>query len=194
MTSILVVCTGNICRSPMAEGFLRAALATRLGDDAPLVSSAGTMGLEGYGATPEGIEAAGELGADISDHVARRLTVPMAEAAALILCMASDHRALVTGASPALSGRTFTLKELVRLLETLPAARAVDLDARLGAAEGARRAGAVPPSSDDDIADPLGQPFEAYRAIAWELDTWIDRLVAGLYGGAGSSEAALGGI
>ncbi len=40
----------------------------------------------------------------------------------------------------------------------------------------------MPPSRDDDIADPLGQPLEAYRAIAWEIETWNDRLVNGLFG------------
>ncbi len=193
MTSILVVCTGNICRSPMAEGLLRAALGARLAADAPEVSSAGTMGLEGSGATPEGIEAASELGVDIHEHVARRLTAPMVAAADLLLCMASDHRVRVSEASPALSPRTFTLKELVRLLEALPPPEGARLPERLVAADAARSAGVVAASNDDDVADPLGQPLEAYRAIAWELETWIERLVAGLYGPAVSAEAVAGG-
>ena len=52
MTSILVVCTGNICRSPIAEGFLRAALARRRGADPPQVRSARPPGWEGSGAQP----------------------------------------------------------------------------------------------------------------------------------------------
>ena len=40
----------------------------------------------------------------------------------------------------------------------------------------------MPPSRDDDIADPLGQPLEAYRSIAWEIETWNERLVTGLFG------------
>ena len=192
MTSILVVCTGNICRSPMAEGLLRVALDRRLGERAPSVSSAGTMGLGGYAASPEGVEAARELGADIEGHVARRLSTPMAEEADLLLCMASEHREIVASASPALAARAFTLKELVRLLETLPESQGDPLEVRLSAADAARRAGAVPPSQDDDIADPLGQPLAAYRAIAWELETWIERAILGLYGSATSAEAAVG--
>ncbi|MGZ8625275.1 MAG: arsenate reductase/protein-tyrosine-phosphatase family protein, partial [Actinomycetota bacterium] len=47
MASILVVCTGNVCRSPVAEGLLRAALERRFGERAPVVASAGTAGWEG---------------------------------------------------------------------------------------------------------------------------------------------------
>ena len=92
MTSILVICTGNICRSPISEGLLRDALERRFGAAAPGVSSAGTSGLEGSGAMPESVQAASELGIDIAGHVARRLTPAMASEADLLLCMASDHR------------------------------------------------------------------------------------------------------
>ena len=88
--------------------------------------------------------------------------------------------------APDLDERAFTLKELVRLLETLPppaaGAGAGSLPDRIAAAELARENRAVPPSRDDDIADPLGQPLEAYRSIAWEIETWNDRLVTGLFG------------
>ena len=70
MTSILVVCTGNICRSPIAEGLLRDALAARFGAEAPSVSSAGMWGVEGSSATPEAVAAAVESGADIQTHPA----------------------------------------------------------------------------------------------------------------------------
>ena len=43
---------------------------------------------------------------------------------------------------------------------------------------------------DDDIADPLGQPLEAYRAIAWEIETWNDRLVTGLFGAIADDDVA----
>ena len=183
MTSILVICTGNICRSPISEGLLRNALQRRFGPAAPDVSSAGTSGLEGSGAMPESVLAASELGIDIAGHIARRLTPAMASDADLLLCMARDHRDTF---APPLDARAFTLKELVRLLETLPppasGAGAGSLPDRIAAAELARKNRAVPPSRDDDIADPLGQPLEAYRSIAWEIETWNDRLVTGLFG------------
>jgi protein-tyrosine phosphatase len=192
MTSILVVCTGNICRSPMAEGLLRAAVRRRLGDRAPEVSSAGTAGWEGSPAMPESIEAASELGVDIEDHRGRKLTIEMARAADLLLCMATEHRKAIASAAPELAGRAFTLKELVRLLEVLPAPAGSVAEAfvpRIVEADAARRAAAVPPSRDDDIADPLGQPPEAYRAIAWELGEWTERLIDGLYGPAADVDA-----
>jgi protein-tyrosine phosphatase len=77
MASILIVCTGNVCRSPIAEAALRAALTERFGNRAPAVSSAGTAGWEGSGAVGGSVEAAAERGHDIGDHVARMLTPAM---------------------------------------------------------------------------------------------------------------------
>lgn len=195
MTSILVICTGNICRSPIAEGLLRDALRRRFAERAPEVSSAGTSGLEGSGAMPESVQAAEELGVDIGGHVARRLTATIAEGADLHLCMASEHRDMLAAGSDG-DDRAFTLKELVRLSETLPVpppdAGPESMSERIAAANLARRRGAVPASRDDDVADPLGQPLEAYRAIAWELETWIERLVNGLFGAAAEVDAAQG--
>jgi protein-tyrosine phosphatase len=185
MTSILVVCTGNICRSPIAEGLLRNALQRRFGDAAPEVSSAGTSGLEGSNAMPESVQAVYELGVDISGHRGRRLTAGMADRSDLLLCMASNHSDVLTFEFD-LGPRAFTLKELVRLLESLPApdpGRSPEgLAERLAAAQAARVHHDTPASRDNDIADPLGQPMEAYRAIAWEIETWTDRLVDGLFG------------
>jgi protein-tyrosine phosphatase len=191
MTSILVICTGNICRSPIAEGLLRDALRRRFGVSAPSVASAGTSGLEGSGAMPESVLAASELGIDIGGHVARRLTPALAAEADLLLCMARDHRDMF---GPPLDERAFTLKELVRALETLPPPAAdagpEALRERVAAADQARRSGAVANPYDDDIADPLGQPLEAYRAIAWEIETWNDRLVSSLFGSLADDDVA----
>jgi protein-tyrosine phosphatase len=185
MTSILVVCTGNICRSPIAEGLLRAELGRRFGDGAPEVTSAGTAGWEGSPATPEGIDAAGELGVDISVHRARKVRGEMARDADLIVCMAGEHRDRLTAQLPEIDGRTFTLKELVRLLEPQPPASSDPspwtMAPRIARAHALRQSDPRP-HPDEDIADPLGQPMEAYRAIAWELEEWISRLATGLYG------------
>jgi protein-tyrosine phosphatase len=182
MASILVVCTGNVCRSPIAEGLLRAAFASRLGANAPIVSSAGTMGWSGSAADPNSVEAAAERGVDISDHRARELRTRDVASASLILGMSREHARAVVAQDHDVARRTFTLKELVRLLEALPPAAGGDLVSRVAAADALRSSGFGGNPDDQDVADPLGMPLDSFRAVGWELDVWIARLVDGLLG------------
>jgi protein-tyrosine phosphatase len=183
MTSILVVCTGNVCRSPIAEGFLRAALTRRMGADAPAVSSAGTAGWDGSAAMAESVQAARERGVEIGAHVARRLEASHLQDADLIVTMAAEHRDAVAGWAPETADRVFTLKELVRLVESMaPVTPSTDIRSRVAAAAERRRKGFVGNPLDDDVVDPLGMPLDSYRAIAWELDEWTERLADGLAG------------
>jgi protein-tyrosine phosphatase len=165
---------------------LRNALDGRFGADAPSVASAGTQGWEGSGAQPGSVAAAAERDIDISGHVARLLTAEMIREADLVLAMAGEHRDFVEEVEPAALARTFTLKELVRLLDALPAAApssdGASLPDRVAEAQALRHSGFAGNPHDQDVADPLGQPQELYRAIAWELEGWIGRLVDGLFG------------
>jgi protein-tyrosine phosphatase len=194
MTGILVVCTGNVCRSPLAEGFLRSALSGRFGSKAPVVSSAGTAGWDGSGAMPESVQAASEREVDISGHIARKLTSMMMEVADLVVCMAGEHRESIVRSRPDFSPKVFTLKELVRLLDALPPLEdgPDGLETRVVEAAELRARGFAGNPHDEDIADPLGQPLDAYRAIAWELDTWCQRLDDGLFGKATVSPSIFG--
>jgi protein-tyrosine phosphatase len=106
---VLFVCTGNVCRSPMAVGLLRRLLADRLGvepaDDALeargfRISSAGTAGLEGSPATVEAARAAGELGADLSDHSSRPLTPAVLDGADRVYVMTSAQRRVILTFAP----------------------------------------------------------------------------------------------
>ena len=179
MSGILLVCTGNICRSPMAEGFLRAALQERLGPNAPLVTSAGTAGWEGSPAMEESVVSAGELGVDITEHVARQLEDDMLEDADVVVCMAAEHREAIVWSRPEFLSRVFTLKELVRLLEQTAAAGSIT--DRVAAASVARN-GKV--HRGEDIHDPLGEPIDGYRKVADELYGLTARLADALTRGA----------
>jgi protein-tyrosine phosphatase len=187
MASILVVCTGNVCRSPIAEGMVRSILQTRFGDAAPSVASAGTAGWVGSAADPSSIAAAAELGLDISAHRARQLRADDVRSAELVLAMASEHRDAASRLFPETVGRIFTLKELVLLLEDLPEApssgRPEDvLAAQVSAAHASRFDAIRDWTRDQDVMDPLGMPPDAFRAVARDLDDWCKRLVDGLFG------------
>ena len=105
---VLVVCTGNTCRSPMAAG----ALSWELGADGDRVEveSAGTAGLDGAPATDFSISVAAREGVDLTDHRSRRLTESMIRMADVVLAMERSHREAVLqlGADPA---RTFVISE-----------------------------------------------------------------------------------
>jgi protein-tyrosine-phosphatase len=87
---VLFVCTGNTCRSPMAEGILKKMLEDK-GVGNLEVSSAGTHGLSNAPASLFAMQVAGERGADLSKHRSRRLTPEMIEEADLVLAMSPDH-------------------------------------------------------------------------------------------------------
>ena len=175
MSAFLVVCTGNICRSPLGEAFLRRGLAA---DGAHEVASAGTDARDGDPAMEGSLVAGAERGVDLAAHRARRLTVGQVRDADLVLAMERHHRDAILRAAPDASERTYTLKELVLLLETDGAA-AGPLPARLAAA--AARRGDVA-GADLDVADPYGEALDAYRDTADEIATWTDRLVGALAG------------
>ena len=105
MSEILFVCTGNICRSPMAEGLLKA-----MQSDFS-VSSAGVSSMEGWNAMPEAIDVMREHGVDISDHSARQVTEEMVRDADLVLGMTRRHREILKHTFPEAEGKIFTLKE-----------------------------------------------------------------------------------
>ena len=94
MPNILVVCTGNICRSPMAEGFLTHRLWQReIGRFR--VASAGTHALVDYPAAPNAVRAMSEWGIDIAAHRARQVEKKMIRQSRLVLVMEKMHQEIL---------------------------------------------------------------------------------------------------
>ena len=187
MLTVLIVCTGNICRSPMAEGFLRDR-SERWLDGAVRVRSSGTLAREGMAPTPDAVRAAAERGIDVSALQASALDAGVVERSDLILTMTSEHWDEVLVLVPEAFPKTFTLKEIVELLRALPApsrspSRQTLLQ-RIAVAHRLRNDRKAPSIGDMDVSDPLGLSEETYRAVAWEIEGLVDALVEGLFGAA----------
>jgi protein-tyrosine-phosphatase len=161
----------------MAEGFARR-LAGELGVPVE-ASSDGIVGWDGSPAVDESIEAASERGADISGHRARRLEESHVREADLVVCMAGEHRESIGRMVPEASSRTFTLKELVRLLEATESGET--FEDRIRAADELRASGFEGSPFDEDVSDPIGMSLDMFRAVAWDIDEWVTRMMQGLF-------------
>lgn len=193
--TVLLTCTGNICRSALAENLSRAYLAR----EHPAVAdrfrfaSAGTGAVVDSAMHPDSARVLQDLGGVSEGFRARQLTERIVGEADLVLTMTREHRRLVLERAPRMLSRTFTLREAAALAGLIDrdAARSEDAVERAReivralADARSRRRGSV----DDDVRDPIGQPFavhdEVGRAIADALLPLLDRL-------AGSGESARG--
>ena len=151
MKHILLLCVGNICRSPIAEALLKQAFPDKT------VWSAGLGALVGNRADPLSIDIAAAHGLDLQAHRAQQLASWMVQTAELILVMEKTHKTEVEQLYPLTRGKVFRLGDVSN-------------------SAGSAHAG----DAQFDIADPYRQPkaaFEAaYAAIARGVAAWAPRI------------------
>lgn len=156
--NILLVCTGNTCRSSMAEGIFKEQL-KYAGRDDFFVSSAGISAFEGDLANEKSIRVLKEAGIDISLHRARQLTKDLIESSDLILTMTVAHketinRIIVDSSAMTEGNKVHTLKEYAQLVSGEKVNR-----------------------SNLDIADPYGMDYNVYKKTMREIETEIKKII-----------------
>lgn len=190
VATIMVVCTANICRSPLAAAMLEAEARSRIGQDPPVhVTSSGVHALEGHRAASGTLVVADHRGLDLRAHRGAATSRAAVDASDLVLTMTSAHRAAVNSRAPGSSGRVFTLREFARLVAAL---KPLDDDLAppdrirflVRLAHGAR-AYVARPSEPEDVVDPYGGPEEGYGAMAEEVEALIAAIAPQLFGRTG---------
>lgn len=175
---ILTVCTGNICRSPLAQMLLARDLADVEG---VVVDSAGTHAQPGAAMSEPSQEIARSLGIDSPEqHQAQRLTEDLLSTADLILAMDRGHKRLIVELNPRVTKRVFTLREFARLAQaTTEQDLALEVTASEGPARlkqtvtavGLSRGLVAPPESPEelDVIDPFRQEQAVYERSTQEI-------------------------
>lgn len=149
----LIVCTGNTCRSPMAELLLKKQLAEKLScsvDELPTkgiqVSSAGIAAMPGGRPSAQSVDVMAQRGVDLNNHASQPISEHLVRNADLILTMTNGHRTALLNQWPDLLGRTHVVRT-----------------------DGA------------DVSDPIGHGLEVYQQCADQIDqnlsVWTDRII-----------------
>ncbi len=152
---VLLVCTGNTCRSPMAETLMQAKLLKRIKElnglspsasshdfFVPIVALSAGIASGGGPASPQAIEAMSEYGLDLTNHQSCAVTEKEIESADVILAMTRSHRQAIISRWPGVADKTHLLS-----------------------------------GNGEDVSDPFGGPVQLYRECAEKIDDYLDRWI-----------------
>lgn len=151
--NILLVCTGNTCRSSMAEGIFKQMLIDSNIENIN-VSSAGLSAFDGDRANQKAVDVLRNQGIDISSHRARQLTGDIIDGSDLILTMTAAHKKSIINYDPQSRGKVFTLKEYALNKE--------DEDAY---------------GMNLDIHDPYGMDYSVYESVMNEIRIETENII-----------------
>ena len=167
---VLIVCTANICRSPMMEGLLRRDLEAL---DAPIEVWSGGLLEWDEPVDPQAAAVLAERGVDIAGHRSRPVSTIDLRAVDLVITMTREHAREVVLGLPEIYPRTFTVKDFARRIELgTEGVPGEDLRSRVSALSAGRALSSLMGiSEEDDVADPHG-------LTQWHFEDTADALTA----------------
>lgn len=148
MYNILLVCTGNVCRTPMAEYLLRNLIKKQFLQNIAEVESAGTNALDGYPAAEFTTLVCEKFGVDTTPHIARSINPDIVKRADLILCMGLNNKLELLESFPDSQDKTFLLRQF----------------------------GSYNSDKFHTIEDPYGGPRESYEKTFLEIQEEVFRI------------------
>lgn len=147
MKNVMFVCTGNICRSAMAEKYFNYKINEKKLEEKYRAISSGTSAINGQSSTENAIEVMKKYGVDLSNHMAIHMKDADMQNVEYIFAMTKAHRDIVLSIYPELEKKTYILKEFIGILDYV------------------------------DIDDPWGWDYTVYENCAKEIVAVVDKLL-----------------